>query len=149
MPFTFHHGELRFSHNVFVFSEWTQCIRFLVNFITLHWTTLLVRLQLHSSSIPKQFCECMFFSCWRCVRMTHRQPSYKKLQTMIRAIKPQFQLPKYIAWTITFTERRPISFLKMGRKTCQQIRGAVKHSKKLGFKSLLIIWMKVKLKDLS
>ncbi len=54
MPFTFHHGELQFSHNVFVSSKWTQRIKFLVNFIALHWTTLLVRLQLHSSSTSKQ-----------------------------------------------------------------------------------------------
>jgi hypothetical protein len=32
--FIFHHGELRLSHNVFVSSNWTQCIRSLVNFIT-------------------------------------------------------------------------------------------------------------------
>jgi hypothetical protein len=32
--FIFHHGELRFSHNVFVSSNWTQCTRSLVNFIT-------------------------------------------------------------------------------------------------------------------
>jgi hypothetical protein len=80
MPFTFHHGELRFSHNVFVFSEWTQRIRFLVNFIALHWTTLLVRLQLHSSSTSKRFCDCMFFSCWRCARMTHNDNSTFRLR---------------------------------------------------------------------
>jgi hypothetical protein len=30
----FHHGELRFSHPIFVFSNWIQRIRSLVNFIT-------------------------------------------------------------------------------------------------------------------
>jgi hypothetical protein len=54
MPFTFHHGELQFSHNVFISSKWTQRIKFLMNFIALHWTTLLVRLQLHSSSTSKR-----------------------------------------------------------------------------------------------
>jgi hypothetical protein len=54
MPFIFHHGELRFSHNVFVSSKWTQRIRFLVSFIALPWTTVLVRLQLHSSSTSKR-----------------------------------------------------------------------------------------------
>jgi hypothetical protein len=70
MPFTFHHGELQFSHNVFVFSEWTQRIRFLVKFIALHWTTLLVRLQLHNRSTSKRFVSACF-PCWRCARMTH------------------------------------------------------------------------------
>jgi hypothetical protein len=37
-----------------VSSKWTQCIRFLMNFIALHWTTLLVRLQLHNSSTSKR-----------------------------------------------------------------------------------------------
>jgi hypothetical protein len=32
--FIFHHGELRFSHPIFVSSNWTQRIRSLVNFIT-------------------------------------------------------------------------------------------------------------------
>ncbi len=32
--FIFHHGELRFSHPMFVSSIWTQRIRSLVNFIT-------------------------------------------------------------------------------------------------------------------
>jgi hypothetical protein len=42
-----------FSHKIFVNSKWTQRSRFLINFITLHWTTLLVKIQLHSSSTPK------------------------------------------------------------------------------------------------
>jgi hypothetical protein len=41
-----------FSTIFFVSSKWTQCNKFLINFITLHWTTLLVRIQLHSSSTP-------------------------------------------------------------------------------------------------
>ncbi len=32
--FIFHHGELQFSHPIFVSSNWTQHIRSLVNFIT-------------------------------------------------------------------------------------------------------------------
>jgi hypothetical protein len=32
--FIFHHGELRFSHPIFVSSNWTQRIKSLVNFIT-------------------------------------------------------------------------------------------------------------------
>jgi hypothetical protein len=32
--FIFHHGEIRFSHPIFVSSNWTQRIRSLVNFIT-------------------------------------------------------------------------------------------------------------------
>jgi hypothetical protein len=32
--FIFHHGELRFSHPIFVSSNWTQRIRSLMNFIT-------------------------------------------------------------------------------------------------------------------
>ncbi len=32
--FIFHHGELQFSHNVFVSSNWTERISSLVNFIT-------------------------------------------------------------------------------------------------------------------
>jgi hypothetical protein len=54
MPFIFHHGELWFSHNVFVSSKWTQRIRFLMSFIALPWTTVLVRLQLHSNSTSKR-----------------------------------------------------------------------------------------------
>ncbi len=32
--FIFHHGELWFSHPIFISSNWTQRIRYLVNFIT-------------------------------------------------------------------------------------------------------------------
>ncbi len=41
-----------FPQSFFVSSKWTQRNRFLINFITSHWTTLLVRIQLHSSSTP-------------------------------------------------------------------------------------------------
>jgi len=41
-----------FPQSFFVSSKWTQRNRFLINFTTLHWTTLLVRIQLHSSSTP-------------------------------------------------------------------------------------------------
>jgi hypothetical protein len=55
MPFIFHHGEFMILPQCFVSSKWTQCIRFLVSFIALPWTTVLVRLQLHSSSTSKRF----------------------------------------------------------------------------------------------
>jgi hypothetical protein len=54
MPFIFHHGEFTILPQCLVSSKWTQRNRFLVSFIALPWITVLVRLQLHSSSTSKR-----------------------------------------------------------------------------------------------
>jgi hypothetical protein len=67
--------RLWFSHNVFVFSKWTQHIRFLVSLIALPWTTVLVRLQLRSSSTSKRVLWMHIYMLKVCKNSSHPSPT--------------------------------------------------------------------------
>jgi hypothetical protein len=70
MPFIFHHGELRFSHNVFVSSKWTQRIKFL--WASLHYLEPPYLLDNNYIVVPflSRFCECISV-CWKCAIIPH------------------------------------------------------------------------------